>query len=313
MKVIDKISNAKEGPFWSFEYFPPKTEDGVKNLYKRLGRMSHLSPLFIDVTWGAGGTTSELTLEISCSAQEKFGMETMMHLTCTNMPAEKLHNALVTAKAAGIQNILALRGDPPHGTTTWEKCESGFEHAADLVHYIRREFGDHFGICVAGYPEGHVDCPDLKSDLLYLKEKVDAGADLIITQLFYDVDLFLDFVKKARAIGITCPIIPGIMPIQNYSAFRRMTSFCKTKIPKQIEDRLELIKNDEDQVKAYGVELGIEMCKRILAAGIPGIHFYTLNLDASVKNIIEGLGFIPRNEEETDGPVTKPIGENISA
>eukprot|EP00474_Spongospora_subterranea_P007846 CRZ08304.1 hypothetical protein [Spongospora subterranea] len=300
MKIIDKINSTK-GPFYSFEYFPPKTDEGVENLYRRLERMALLEPSFVDVTWGAGGTTAQLTLEISANAQKYIGLETMMHLTCTNMPATQIHEALLQAKEAGIKNILALRGDPPIGAESWEKCESGFGQAADLVEYIRREFGDYFGVCVAGYPEGHSECADVESDMAYLKAKVDAGADFIITQLFYDVDMFLEFVAKARDIGITCPIIPGVMPIQNYSAFKRMTTFCKTKVPKDIFDRLEPIKEDDAKVKDYGVELGVSMCQKMLKAGIPGIHFYTLNLETSVKRIMQGLGFLISEARAEEG------------
>jgi len=158
------------------------------------------------------------------------------------MPREKIDVALSEAKNAGIQNILALRGDPPRGQENWTKCETGFSYAADLVSYIRKEYGDYFCIGVAGYPEGHIDNPDKEADLLNLKAKVDAGADYIITQLFYDVDLYLEWVKRARDVGITIPIIPGIMPIQSYGGFKRMTSLCKTFVPNWILEELEPIK-----------------------------------------------------------------------
>jgi len=297
MKVIDKINRMMEAneTCFSFEYFPPKTTDGVQNLYERLQRMVMLDPVWIDVTWGAGGSTSELTLEICETAQNFCGLETMMHLTCTNMPREEIDNALRRAKAAGIQNILALRGDPPRGEE-WKKIEGGFGQAVDLVKYIRQEYGDYFGICVAGYPEGHVDAVSMEDDIRYLKDKIDAGADFIITQLFYDVDLFLKFVKDCRAIGINCPIVPGIMPIHTYGGFVRMTSLCKTFVPKYMMDEIEPFKDNDEEVKKAGVRLCVEMCKKLIANGVPFLHFYTLNLEQSVTNILNGLGIINKDQ-----------------
>jgi len=293
MKIIEKIQKLLEedNTWFSFEYFPPKTQEGVANLYRRMESMGTYGPAFADVTWGAGGSTSDLTLEICATSQKYLGLETMMHLTCTNMPLEKLRQALVTAKETGIQNILALRGDPPRGEE-WKKVEGGFSYAVDLVRYIRENFGDHFGICVGGYPEGHIDSTDHEEDLKHLKEKIDAGADFIITQLFFDTSIFLDFIKKCRAIGITCPIIPGIMPIHTYAGFKRMASLCKTFVPKALNDDLEAIKDNDEEVKAYGVKYAIEMCRTLLHAGIKGFHFYTLNLEKSVTQIVEGLGFL---------------------
>lgn len=294
MKIIDilnKRRQEKKGPIFSFEYFPPKTEKGVEALYERFDRMSLLGPAWIDVTWGAGGSTSDLTLEICSIAQNNVGLETMMHLTCTNLPKEQIKEALQKAKDAGIQNILALRGDPPRGEE-WKKIDGGFGYAVDLVKFIRQEFGDYFGICVAGYPEKHIESKSYEEDLRLLKEKVDAGADLIITQLFYDVKLFLKFVKDCRELGIKCPIVPGMMPIHGYAGFERMTTLCKTFVPEAIQKALEPIKADDEAVKAFGVKLCIEMCKELLDNGIDTLHFYTLNLEKSVTAILEGLGVL---------------------
>jgi len=292
--IISKIDQCKKDKktFYSFEFFPPKTDIGVQNLYSRLDRLSNLEPMFMDVTWGAGGTTADLTMEISSNAQNFTGCEVMMHLTCTNMSIEMIDKALKDAKAAGIRNILALRGDPPKGADQWEKCENGFGYAVDLVKYIREHYGDYFGIAVAGYPEMHVEAESKEKDLQYLKEKIDAGADFVITQLFYSVDLFLQWVDDCRKIGITCPIIPGIMPIQNYRGFKRMTGFCKTFVPQEILDALEPIKDDDAAVKAFGIDFGASMCRKLIAAGVPGLHFYTLNLERSVTKTLEKLGLI---------------------
>lgn len=220
-----------------------------------------------------------------------------MHLTCTNMAMDKLDMALKRAKEEGLQNILALRGDPPLGQERWTAIEGGFNNAVDLVRYIRQKYGNHFGISVAGYPEGHIES-NHNNDLKYLKEKVDAGADFIVTQLFYNVPRFLQWVKECRDIGITCPILPGIMPIHTYQSFVRMTDFCKTDVPQHIRDALEPIKGDDEAVKNYGIQLGIEMCKQLLDAGTPGVHFYTLNLEKSVMSILEGLQMLKPGSRE---------------
>eukprot|EP01091_Cochliopodium_minus_P011384 TRINITY_DN3202_c0_g1_i1.p1 TRINITY_DN3202_c0_g1~~TRINITY_DN3202_c0_g1_i1.p1 ORF type:complete len:594 (-),score=196.68 TRINITY_DN3202_c0_g1_i1:158-1939(-) len=282
-------AKTKEGkPYFSFEYFPAKTSDGVLNLYSRIERMALWGPQFIDVTWGAGGSTSEKTIGICSTVAKHLGINVQMHLTCTNMPVEQFKNALEACKSAGIRNIMALRGDPPRGKD-WEKVEGGFSYAIDLVKYIRKQYGDYFSIGVAGYPEGHPDGKSYEDDLDHLAEKVNAGADVIITQLFYDVDLFLKFVTDCRNKGIKCPILPGLMPIHTYGGFNRMISFCKTKVPEHIKQALEPIKNDDKKVKAYGVQLAIEMSEKLIKGGIFGLHFYTLNLETSCRKILQGL------------------------
>ncbi|WIA22217.1 hypothetical protein OEZ85_004547 [Tetradesmus obliquus] len=326
MKIVDKINaNIKEGKtFFSFEYFPPRTEEGVENLFERLDRMVAYGPTFCDITWGAGGSTADVTLGIATKMQNLFGVETMMHLTCTNMPVEALDNALAEVRKAGLQNILALRGDPPKGQEEFTKIEGGFGNALDLVKYIREKHGDYFGIGVAGYPEAHPDFivddeAQMKKNywdsLAYLKEKIDAGGDFIITQLFYRVERFLQFVEDCRSIGITCPILPGIMPIMTYGGFKRMTTFCKTDVPPAITDALEAIKDNDEAVKALGITLGAEMCKQLLDAGVPGLHMYTLNLERSAVGILEAVGVldtskVPRTLPWRQVPATRP-GETV--
>ncbi|KAI7861583.1 methylenetetrahydrofolate reductase-domain-containing protein [Spinellus fusiger] len=318
MKVIDKIHKAEEENrhYWSFEYFPPKTAQGVQNLYDRMERMQRMGPEFIDITWGAGGSSAELTLEMVATAQSVYGLETMMHLTCTNMPIEMLDHALKTAKECGCQNILALRGDPPRGQTQWEACDGGFEHASDLVRYIRKNYGDYFCISVAGHPEGHPDNADKHDDLLQLKAKVDAGADLVVTQLFFDVDMLLDFVKQCRDIGIHCPILPGIFPIQNYSGLKRVIAGNNNHVPQYIWDALEVIKEDDAAVKEYGIQLSIEFIQKIWDAGIRGFHLYTFNLERSSRIILERLELVADQESVKPLPwspalTTKRGKENV--
>lgn len=296
----------KKEVFWSFEYFPPKTEPGVTNLYQRFESMSLLNPLFIDVTWGAGGRTSDLTTELCVNAKKFCSLDTQMHLTCTNMPKDKIDQALKDCKENGIRNILALRGDPPVGEKKWTAVEGGFHFASDLVKYIREQYGDYFSIAVAGYPEKHPDSTDYDEDLKHLKYKMDCGADIIITQLFYDVDIFLKFVKDCREIGITAPILPGIMPITNYGAFTRMCEMCKTHIPQQILDDLAPVKENDAAVREYGVKFAIEMCKKMLDNGIYGLHFYTLNQEITTKKILMGLGLISSQELKNPLPWFTP-------
>jgi len=274
---------------------------GVENLLERQERMVAHAPVFCDITWGAGGTTAGVTLDIASKMQNQICVDTMMHLTCTNITVDTLESALNEAKKQGIQNILALRGDPPKGQEKFETVEGGFSCALDLVKFIREKFGDYFGIAVAGYPEAHpdtiVDDPEQMEknywdNIKYLKQKIEAGGQLIVTQLFYDVDIFFKFIKDCRSVGIDVPIIPGIMPIMTYGGFKRMTGFCKTKVPQELHDKVESLKDDEAGLKAFGIEHGAEMCKRILEGGVPGLHMYSLNLDAAVFGILEKLGML---------------------
>jgi len=303
MKIAEKMQKyiAEEKTFFSFEFFPPRTEEGVENLFDRMENMVAYGPTFCDITWGAGGSTADVTLDIAKNMQNQACVETMMHLTCTNMPKESLDNALMTVREAGIQNILALRGDPPKGEETFTAVEGGFNCALDLVKYIRETQGDYFGIGVAGYPEAHPDVisedPEKMEkaywgDIDYLKKKIEAGGEFIVTQLFYDCDKFIKFVADCRKVGINVPIIPGVMPIMTYGGFKRMTGFCKTYVPQEILDTLEPIKDNEQAVKNYGIHLGTEMCKKLLACGTPGVHMYTLNMDTAAVSILKNLGLI---------------------
>ncbi|CAO3689933.1 unnamed protein product [Umbelopsis ramanniana] len=302
MEIIDKISQPRDDgkPYYSFEYFPPKTEVGVANLYDRLGRMAQTQPAFISCTWGAGGATAERTIGLCATAQSVYGIETLMHLTCTNMGKDKVDEALKQAKDAGIQNILALRGDPPRGQEYWSPCDDGFCHAIDLVRYIRQQYGDYFCIGIAGYPEGHVDSQDKDQDIVYLKEKVEAGADFIVTQLFYDVDTFVHWQKQCRDAGISVPIVPGVMPIQSHQAFRRIINLCNTKVPTHILEDLNDIKSDDQAVKDYGVKLATTIVSELYHKyNISCFHFSTLNLEKSVRLVLQDLDFLPKGVQSS--------------
>ena len=232
-----------------------------------MDRMHDLGPAFVDVTWGAGGRRASLTCEMVKVAQSIYGLETCMHLTCTDMEQSKIDDALKEAYNAGCTNILALRGDPPRENEKWEAVEGGFRYAKDLVSYIRKTYKDHFDIGVAGYPEGCDDNRDQASLMQHLKQKVDAGGTFIVTQMFYDVDNFLEWVRKVREAGITVPIVPGIMPIQSHAAFWRRAKFMNCHVPTELSDALEPIKNDDAAVRDVGKALVAKMCRKILESG----------------------------------------------
>ncbi|KAI8982412.1 methylenetetrahydrofolate reductase-domain-containing protein [Mycotypha africana] len=315
MKIIDKIEQAqkKNAIAYSFEYFPPKTELGFANLTDRLGRMAQLNPQFISCTWGTGGSTHDRTLELCSAAQHLYGLTTLMHLTCTNMGKTKIDDALQQAQKAGIRNILALRGDPPRGQEyDWNAEEQEFTHAIDLVKYIRQHYGDTFSIGVAGYPEGHLgqvskDELEEQLELGYLKEKVEAGADFIMTQLFYDVDVFLKWIEKCREQGIQVPIVAGIMPIPTYHSFRRMVHLCQLKVPERIMKDLDAIKTDDQKVKEYGVRLAVSMIRRLHKEGnICNFHISTLNLERSTRLILEELQ-LHRHEQKDQASIAEKV------
>ncbi|RFU28279.1 hypothetical protein B7463_g8059, partial [Scytalidium lignicola] len=305
MHIKDIVAEAERSgqPTFSFEFFPPKTAQGVQNLYDRMDRMQGLGPSFIDITWGAGGRLVQLTCEMVNVAQSQYGLETCMHLTCTDMGREKVDEALRNAYKAGCTNILALRGDPPREKEKWEATEGGFQYAKDLVKYIRETYGYHFDIGVAGYPEGCDDQDDPELLIEHLKEKVDAGASFIVTQMFYDVDNFVDWVSKVRAKGIDVPIIPGIMPISTYASFLRRCNHMNCRIPPKWSAALEAVKNDDAAVRNIGKGLVAEMCRRILDAGIHHLHFYTMNLAQATRMVLEELKLTP----STERPLKQPL------
>ncbi|CAN8103170.1 unnamed protein product [Discula destructiva] len=295
MHIKDMIEEAERtgSPSFSFEYFPPKTSVGVNNLYDRMDRMAQFGPKFIDITWGAGGRVAELTVDMVSQAQAYYGLETCMHLTCTDMGLHKVDDALQKAYKAGCTNILALRGDPPRDSNKWEAADGGFNYAKDLVLHIRKKYGDHFDIGVAGYPEGCDDNKDEESLLDHLKEKCDAGAGFIVTQMFYDVDNFLRWVGRVRAKGIDIPIIPGIMPIATYSSFMRRANHMNAKVPSEWMALLDPIKNDDLAVRELGTHLVADMCRKIKKAGIVHMHFYTMNLAQATRMVLEELDWMP--------------------
>lgn len=295
MRIREKLdqahgcSNPPPATF-SFEFFVPKTSQGVQNLYDRMDRMYNLNPIFIDITWNAGGRSSTLTNEMVYTAQSTLGLETCMHLTCTNMPVSFIDEALEKAYKSGCQNILALRGDPP---LDGSESTGDFNYAKDLIAYIRKNYGNHFNIGIAAYPEGHPEEENRGNLLKFLKEKTDAGADFIITQMFYDVENFISWCHEIRAYGIDIPIIPGIMPISTYSAFIRRAKWSQIKIPQHFLDALDPIKDDDYAVRELGTELVAELCQKLIDSGfVNHLHFYTMNLERSSIMLLEKLNLI---------------------
>ncbi|KNC53226.1 methylenetetrahydrofolate reductase [Thecamonas trahens ATCC 50062] len=294
MKIIEKIRAKEEAneKYFSLEFFPPRTDAGCANLLARLQRMSQLGPLFLDITWGAGGKTAQRTQVIAQGAQSYVGVETMMHLTCTNQSVESVKEALKEARKAGIQNILALRGDPADGSEEWTAADTQLRYAADLVRLIREEHGDYFGIAVAGYPSGHPEAESYEADLDNLKAKVDAGADFVVTQLFFDAAIFLKFRDDCVARGINVPIVPGLLPIQSYASLRHLSKMASTPIPVEITEAVEAVKNDDRAVRDFGVTKAVEMIQELWAGGVSGVHFYTLNREVATSQIVEALELV---------------------
>ncbi|MCZ6865437.1 MAG: methylenetetrahydrofolate reductase [NAD(P)H] [Candidatus Dadabacteria bacterium] len=278
----------------SFEIFPPKTNKGMDNLKNELSELAQLRPDFITVTYGAMGTTREKTLDIASLIQNHFGVESACHLTCVGATKTELDILLQTIYDAGVRNIVALRGDPPEGKETFVQSEDGYSYGNELVEHIRNfevRTGNkhHFGIAVAGYPEKHVEAPEIGADLANLKRKVDAGADVIITQLFFNNDFYFDFVKKVRDIGITVPIVPGIMPILSAKQIKRITTMCGTTIPEELKEKLDAAIDNDDKARDIGIAQCIRQSKDLLRRGVPGIHFYVLNKSRHMIRIMDAL------------------------
>ncbi|XP_008165443.2 methylenetetrahydrofolate reductase (NADPH) isoform X1 [Chrysemys picta bellii] len=279
--------------WFSLEFFPPRTANGAVNLISRFDRMGMGGPLFIDVTWhpaGDPGSDKETSsMIIANTAVNYCGLETVLHMTCCNQTKEEITGHLQKAKHLGLKNIMALRGDPIG--EEWEEEVEGFNYAVDLVKHIRCEFDDYFDICVAGYPKGHPEAESYEADLRHLKEKVSAGADFIITQLFFRSKTFLAFMKDCQAIGITCPIVPGIFPIQGYHSLRQLVKLSKLEVPQEIKEVIEPIKDNDAAIRNYGVELAVSMCRELLDSGmVSGLHFYTLNREVATTEILKRLG-----------------------
>jgi methylenetetrahydrofolate reductase (NADPH) len=282
---IDRIL-AAGGPVFSFEFFPPKTPAGERNLDAALRELRSLEPSFVSVTYGAGGSTRSKTIEIVKRIREQHGLEAMAHFTCVGATVPELMATLEEMKAAGIDNVLALRGDPPAGQEQWVKTEGGLEFSRELVAFIKADFP--FAIGAACFPETHIHAAS-PEDLDYLVQKVAAGADFLITQLFFDNARYFDFVSRARAKGIEVPIIPGVMPITHAGQVERMASLCGAAIPDGLRRELRAREDHPEAVLDFGVAYATLQCAELLAGGAPGIHFYTLNRSPATRAILSAL------------------------
>jgi methylenetetrahydrofolate reductase (NADPH) len=274
-------------PCFSFEFFPPKTDEGMQNLYQTIRDLKPLEPAFVSVTYGAGGSTRDRTIDIVKRIKRELDIEAMAHFTCVDATVEDLRAVLGEMEEAGVENVLALRGDPPQREKVWRKTEGGLGSASELAALV----SEHFDFCIGGacHPEVHPEAPDLETDLRYLKAKVDAGARFLITQLFFDNQLYFDFVPKAREAGIDVPIVPGIMPIASFAQIRRFTEICGASIPPRLEAAMEDREGDAEAEAELGVAYASLQCADLLARGAPGIHFYTLNKSPATRAILSAL------------------------
>lgn len=279
----------------SFEFFPPKSADADAQLDDALRKLKPLAPAFVSVTYGAGGSTREKTVELVGRIRRDWELRPMAHLTCVGATRAELCGVLDRLHAAGIENVLALRGDPPKGAKTFEATEGGFRYASELAAFVRDD--GRFSIGGACYPEGHPETLDLAAGVAHLKQKVNAGAQFLLTQLFFDPQVYFAFVGRARAAGITVPIVPGVMPVTNVDQLERFTTMCGASIPPDLRERLDRVRDDAQVVMNVGIDHATAQCEQLLRGGAPGIHFYTLNKSPSARAVFENLrhrGLVPR-------------------
>ena len=276
-------------PSISFEFFPPKTDEAATQLERTIAELRALEPAFVSVTWGAGGSTREKTIDIVSRIRRETGIESMAHLTCVGATRDDLAGILQRLANAGIENVLALRGDPPKGQGAFTATDGGFRYASELVEFIRARYGDRLCAGSAAYPEKHPECGNPAVDLANLKRKVDAGLDFLITQLFFDNRYYWEFVERARTAGIAIPIIPGIMPITNAAQVERFASICRAALPYKLAENLDRHRDDPAAVRKLGVAHATSQCIDLLTNGAPGIHFYTLNSSHATRDIFSAL------------------------
>jgi methylenetetrahydrofolate reductase (NADPH) len=284
MKIVERLGGE---PAYSFEFFPPKDAEGVERLFETIAELRPYAPAYVSVTYGAGGSTRRLTVELVRRIKHEVGIEAMAHLTCVGATRAELGEVLDQLKGHGIENVIALRGDPPKGETRFVRTEGGLGNASELIALMRARYD----FCIAGacYPESHAEATSPDADLAFLKAKVEAGADFLITQLFFDNADYFRFVERVRALGITVPIIPGIMPITNLSQIKRFTALCGASIPAALLAELEACGSDTSAVQALGVEHATAQCRDLIARGAPGVHFYTLNRSLATRHVLDRL------------------------
>src|SRR3954454_18590633 len=293
MRIADLL--ARKQPVFSFEFFPPKSDEAGAQLERTIADLIPLEPDFVSVTYGAGGSTREKTIDIVSRIKRETGLESMAHLTCVGSTRDELSQVLERLTEAGVENVLALRGDPPKGQTQFTAVEGGFRYANELIAFIREKYNGNLSVGGAGYPEKHIECGNPAVDLTNLKRKVDSGAQFLITQLFFENRKYFEFVDNARAAGINVPIIPGIMPITNASSIERMTMVCGASLPFRLAAELNRRRDDPKAVMQLGVAHATGQCIELLQCGAPGVHFYTLNRSTATMQVLSDvctIGFV---------------------
>jgi methylenetetrahydrofolate reductase (NADPH) len=286
MRIADRLRTGP--PCFSFEFFPPKSEDGVAQLFTTLKELADLKPGFVSVTYGAGGSTRQLTIELTSAIKRETGIEAMAHLTCVGHGRVELAEILQRLDSAGIENVLALRGDPPKDQPTFTPAPDGFSHGNELMQFIRAR-GHRFCLGGACYPEAHLESEGLDQEIENTRRKVADGAEYLITQLFFDNAFYFHFIERARKAGITCPIVPGLMPITNIAQIERITRMCGATMPMRLRLALEKRKDDPEAVLQLGVAHATLQAADLLANGAPGVHFYTLNRSRASRMIVTAL------------------------
>jgi methylenetetrahydrofolate reductase (NADPH) len=284
---IDQLLAHNGRPVFSFEFFPPKTDEGELNLERALQELQPLDPDYVSVTYGAGGSTREKTIDLVSRIKGDFGLEAMAHLTCVNHTTDELRRTLDQMREAGVDNVLALRGDPPRGQDRWTKTEGGLEYSRELVELLREDYD--FAIGGAAFPETHIHATSPEDDMRFLKAKVDAGVQFLITQMFFDNRYYFDFVDRARAAGIDVPIVPGVMPILSLDGIKRMTELSAAHLPEGLREQLEARRGNDEAVAELGVAYATLQCADLLRGGAPGIHFITLNRSPATRAILSAL------------------------
>lgn len=285
MRISESLE--KRQPFFSFEFFPPRNDDGVRLLFETIAHLQALQPAFVSITYGAGGSTRARTVELAKRIRNDLGLDVMAHVTCVGATREELRRLFEELAEANIENIMALRGDPPRGEESFVASKGGFAHATELIAMLTKEYD--FCVGAACYPETHPEAFNAETDLRYAAEKVRAGAHFLTTQLFFDNERYFTFVQRARSMGINVPILPGIMPITDYRQIKRFTEMCGAEIPLRLRSELERRAEEPEAVVDLGVAYATLQCADLLARGAPGIHFYTLNRSPATRAVCSAL------------------------
>lgn len=285
-KVTDIFKDKKRT--YTFEFFPPKTPAGIAKLYETISELNKLGPDFVSVTYGAGGSTRGATLEICAEIQKRFDLTTLHHFTCVGHSQAELRSILDQMKRNNIRNVLALRGDPPQGVEKGESSPDELEYCYQLCDLIK-SYGDFFSIGVAGFPEGHVNCPDKETDSKYLKIKIEHGGEFVVTQLFFDNSIYFEYLERLKRAGVNVRVLPGILPITSYQGLLKFCNICGTTIPQKIHDIFKPLDGNDEATYKAGVDFAVAQCQELLNGGAPGIHFFTLNKVNPTKDIWERL------------------------